>query len=152
MRFCMKSRQASKALRVSPIDSHPPRTAVVGQHSGFTLIEVMVALTIFAFCAVSMHFVLSQSVDSFAKIERKSFASWIAENRLAELRLEENFPAAGNSREDVEFSNREWVVDTVIANTQDPNMRRVEVTVNLRLPNIREPVFVTQLTGFLGKN
>src|SRR5690606_39565425 len=104
------------------------------------------------FCAVSMHFVLSQSVDSFAKIERKSFATWIAENRLAELRLEEKFPAAGNSNEDVEFAGRDWVVSTVIANTQDPNMRRVEVTVNLRLPNIREPVFVTQLPGFLGKN
>lgn len=120
--------------------------------TGFTLIEVMVALTIFAFCAVSMHFVLSQSVDSFAKIERKSFASWIAENQLAELRLEEKLPAARETKTDVEFAGREWEVKTQIANTEDPNMRRVEVTVSLRLPNVREPVFVTQTTGFLGKN
>lgn len=148
----MKSRQASSTLRGGRDGCQPGTIAAGARQSGFTLIEVMVALTIFAFCAVSMHFVLSQSVDSFAKIERKSFATWIAENRLAELRLEEKFPAAGNSNEDVEFAGRDWVVSTIIANTQDPNMRRVEVTVNLRLPNIREPVFVTQLTGFLGKN
>jgi len=119
---------------------------------GFTLIEVMVALTIFAFCAVSMVQVLTQSVDNFSKIERKTFGTWIAENQLSELRLQPEFPSIGEKEADLEYSNREWLVKTKVIKTELATMRRVEVEVYLREPNIKEPVFVAGLSGFVGES
>ncbi len=129
-----------------------PRTAHRQVCRGFTLIEVMVALTIFAFCAVSMVQVLTQSVDNFSKIERKSFGTWIAENKLNELRLQPNFPAIGEKEVDLEYSNREWLVMTKVIKTELATMRRVEVEVYLREPNVSEPIFVAGLSGFVGES
>ena len=129
-----------------------PNAACRQSARGFTLIEVMVALTIFAFCAVSMVQVLTQSVDNFSKIERKTFGTWIAENQLSELRLQPEFPSIGEKEVDLEYSNREWLVKTKVIKTELATMRRVEVEVYLREPNIKEPVFVAGLSGFVGES
>ena len=118
---------------------------------GFTLIEVMVALTIFAFCAVSMHYVLSQSVDNFGKMERKVLGSWIAENRLTELRLAQQLPPVGEDKQEVQFAGKEWNLVTVVRNADDPQMRRIEVSVYEREPNRLDGNFAITLFGFAGQ-
>lgn len=119
---------------------------------GFTLIEVMVSLTIFAFCAVSMNYVLTQSVDNFRRMERNTLASWIAENEITELRLRPNYPGAGQQRKRLEYAGRDWELVTQVSNTEDPRMRRVEVSVYLSEQGASEPSLVTSLTGFLGRD
>ena len=54
---------------------------------GFTLIEVMVALTVVAVTLPALLFLLSQQVDGTAYLRDRSVAQWVAADRVAEVRL-----------------------------------------------------------------
>ena len=53
----------------------------------FTLIEVLIALVIIALVGMVLAQTSSQSVDQTDYLKRKLMATWIAENRMTELRL-----------------------------------------------------------------
>ena len=57
----------------------------VSRSSGFTLIEVMVALVIVAFGMMAVHTQLNRYVAASTYVEQKTLASWIATNKLTEL-------------------------------------------------------------------
>ena len=57
------------------------------QASGFTLVEVMVALAVVAVALPALLLTLSQQIDGLRYLEDRSHAQWVAANRLAELRL-----------------------------------------------------------------
>src|SRR5690606_41115542 len=57
------------------------------QLRGFTLLEVMIALTIFAAIAIVISDTASQSASSLIHLQDKTLAAMVAENRMAELRL-----------------------------------------------------------------
>ena len=50
---------------------------------GFTLIEVMVALAIAALALGGVAAAVSQMVESATAMEQRTYASWIAQNRIA---------------------------------------------------------------------
>ena len=54
---------------------------------GFTLIEVMVALTVVAVTLPALLFLLSQQIDGTAYLRDRSVAQWVAADRVAEIRL-----------------------------------------------------------------
>jgi len=80
-------------------------------HNGFTLIEVMIALMIFAVTAVTISDVSSANVDNYLHLRDKTLASMVAENKLAEVRLS-NFDSLGTKKDTVEFADIEWYVET----------------------------------------
>ncbi|MFJ3482765.1 type II secretion system minor pseudopilin GspI [Pseudomonas sp. NPDC090202] len=76
---------------------------------GFTLLEVMIALAVFALLAAAVlsasQFVLQRSGDAQSRL----FASWIADNRLTELRLQP--PEPGQQRLQQLFAGQSWTVE-----------------------------------------
>ena len=54
---------------------------------GFTLIEVMVALTVVAVTLPALLFLLSQQIDGTAYLRDRSVAQWVAADRVAEVQL-----------------------------------------------------------------
>ena len=58
----------------------------------------------------------------------KTLAGWLAENRVNELRLQEQLPDISDNSEDTDYGNYRWRVTTVVLGTAEPTMRRVEVT------------------------
>lgn len=54
----------------------------------FTLIEVMVALLILALALTALQLRITQHVNSSAYLRDKTIASWVAQNQLELLRLE----------------------------------------------------------------
>ena len=52
---------------------------------GFTLLEVLVALAIFAVVAASVLSASARSLKTAARLEDKTFATWLADNRLQEI-------------------------------------------------------------------
>lgn len=119
---------------------------------GFTLIEVLVALLVFGLIATAAAQVGSQYIGSYERIRDKTLAAWMADNRINELRLEKELPGISENNRDVEYGPYQWQVTTRVLATEDPTMRRIEVTVARYTDNSPEPAPVHTLSAFVGEN
>lgn len=102
-----------------------------GRTWGFTLLEVLVALVIVALGMMAVHAQLNRYAVGGAIIENKVLASWIASNRIAELSVAPQWPALGETRDEVDYARRTWVWRTQVSETPVENLRRVDVSVSL---------------------
>lgn len=121
---------------------------------GFTLLEVLVALAIFALVAASVLSASARSLQTAARLEDKTLAMWIADNRLSELQLAETPAADGRDQGELEFAGRRWQWQSEIQATSEPSMRRVTLWVAPRPErgvggDLRKRAVVS-LNGFLG--
>lgn len=117
---------------------------------GFTLIEVLVALLVFSLIASIAAKRSSQYILSYERTRDKTFASWIADNRISELRLQEKLPDVSETRDDIEFGPSDWQITTTVVATQDPTIRRVEVAVGKYRGTEDDPPPTQSLTAFIG--
>lgn len=97
---------------------------------GFTLIEVLVALAIFAVAVASLSGAMQNNVKNASYLQEKTLAHWIASNKMVELSAMGGYPPLADRTDKVEFAGQEWVVRTHIqkAQTQLP-IRIGEVSV-----------------------
>lgn len=121
------------------------------RYSGFTLLEVLVALVFFALIGVMLQEVTASSMNNVLKSRNNSYATWIAENKFAELRIQEGLPAAKEYKEEIEYGVNNWQLVTQVSTTQNPDIQRVEVQVSIRHDDIGEWRRVRSMTGFIGK-
>ncbi len=96
---------------------------------GFTLLEVMMALVIFTILALATHKATSQSIDQYYRVKMRTFANWIAENKMAQMRLAGAMPAAREYKEDISYANMKWRLKTQVTKTADPDMLRVDIKI-----------------------
>ena len=96
---------------------------------GFTLLEVMVALTVASLSLFAVMASISQMVDTSSTIRDRTYASWIAQNKLVELRLQSASPEVGESSGEVDFADLEWRWEAVISETGVENLYRLDVDV-----------------------
>jgi len=115
---------------------------------GFTLIEVLVALMVFGLIATAASQVGSQYLNSFERVRDLTLASWIAGNRMNEVRLQEAFPSVSENSDELEYAGRRWRVITEVSDTDEDSMRRVEVRVEAYRDR-GEPVRLQSLSGFI---
>lgn len=113
---------------------------------GFTLLEVMIALSIFAVIAATIMDASSQGVDSIIHLEEKTLASWVAENKLTELRLSGEL-SVGEKKEQLKMANRDWQITTQTDKTQLPEVYRITVSV----AKLEQQDALISLVGVLGK-
>ncbi len=81
-----------------------------GKQTGFTLIEVLVALLIVSLGIVSVIQVTSQHVSNISELEKRMLASWVASNHIAEIRHDAkvNKISSGGETERYEMGGYEW--------------------------------------------
>jgi len=124
------------------------------RESGFTLLEVLIALAIFALVAASILTATSRSLQTASRLEEKTLAMWVADNRLAELQLSKTPVADGREQGEVEFAGRYWWWQSEVQVTSDADMRRVTLWVapveNDRIVGNVSERAVVNLSGFLG--
>lgn len=80
------------------------------REAGMTLIEVMVALVIFALAGLAVMQSTLQQTRQLGRMEEKILASWLADNQLVQLRLEKRWPALSWSETTVEAAGTRWFV------------------------------------------
>lgn len=96
---------------------------------GFTLLEVLVALAI---VAIALGALLKTGAGNSANavyLRDKTFAHWVAMNKVTELQLAPSWPDVGTSRGKVEMAGRAWQWTAKVSGTFDANVRRVDVEV-----------------------
>lgn len=116
---------------------------------GFSLLEVLVALAIFALVAASVLTASARSLQTAARLEDKTLALWVAENQLVELQLEDPPPGNGTRKGRVEYAGRLWQWQARIAATSDPALRRVDVWVSRDGERPERDQALLTLSGFL---
>ena len=117
--------------------------------SGFTLIEIMIALLIVSVSVVAVMTATAKSVEISSELERKTVASWVVSNHIAELRFlarTENV-SAGNDSENVSMGGYDWRIRTSIEET---DLERVFLlTVEAHDRNQKEDQAVLTMTSSL---
>jgi general secretion pathway protein I len=98
--------------------------------SGFTLIEVLVALAVLAIALSALIKGGSDNAANAAYLRDKTLAHWVAMNRVTELQLQPQWPATGKRHGTAEMGDREWRWDTEVKTTPDGDVRRLIVTVS----------------------
>ena len=116
-------------------------------NGGFTLIEVMVALVIVSLALAGVAASMGQMIDTANTMRDRTFASWIAQNKIAEMRLAGVIPEVGESSGEVDYANAAWAWTADVSETGVENLLKVEVTVSYA--GFDDPV--RQVTGFIGE-
>lgn len=116
---------------------------------GFTLLEVLIALSIFAICASTLIQQSGRSIRQATYLETRTHASWIAENELARLRLADHLVQPGTDDKELSFAKRQWLVSQEITNTSHKDLRKVVIHVR-EAGNPQAAPY--ELTGFLGRH
>lgn len=120
---------------------------------GFTLLEVLVALAIFASVSAVVLTAAGRSLTNAGRLEELTLAGWIADNRISELQLQQIPPSIGRETEEVDYGSRKWQTLSEIEASADPGLLRVTVWVALQTPRGRSGSVseraVTSLTGFI---
>lgn len=97
--------------------------------SGFTLIEVLVALAIVAVSLGAGIRAAGALTGNAERLGDVSAAQWCADNQLANLKLARQFPGVGDSDFVCEQLGRQYKGQLVVRPTPNPNFRRVDARV-----------------------
>ena len=126
----MSAQDTGEPTRKAP-QAAPNRVARWAGHRchGFTLIEVLVALTIVAVTlAAALRGAMALTGNS-RDIDRKLYAVLLAENQLLELRLARSQVALGESSGDCEQGGISFRCRQSVGATPNPFFRRLEIHV-----------------------
>ena len=116
---------------------------------GFTLIEVLVALSIVAIALMAG----LRSTDALSRNASRQSTQWLAqicaENEFSRLRLSRQMPSVGVSTVSCPQANLDFSVSLNVQATPNPNFRRIDARVDWLSGSATTPVL--QLSTVLGR-
>lgn len=115
---------------------------------GFTLVEVLVAMFVVALGMGALMAALTSAATATAQLREKSFAQWVALNRLSEVRLKGVVPATGKSDGEVEFAGMRWRWQQEVTDPKIAGILRIDVSVSNAAD--RSAAALGVATGFYG--
>lgn len=98
--------------------------------SGFTLLEVMVALAIFAVAAVALTKVGMQYTQSTAHAILRTKAQFVAMNEIAQMQINQQW-LTGTESKQITSQGETWQIDKQASGTLSPKVQKVDVQVSL---------------------
>lgn len=113
--------------------------------TGFTLVEILVALFVLAIALTATVRALGAAVDTTMALRDRTLARWVAEDRLSDLELRQEWPALDVREGDSEMGGRAFHWRQETGPTPVARMRRIEMSV--LLPGATVPL--AHLTGFV---
>lgn len=106
------------------------RPSLTHPMAGFTLLEIMVALAIFATLATAAQSAGQYVVKQTSSVEERLMAAWVADNHLNELRLQPDLEI-GRSQQAVLMNRRDWLLRQHISASSSPRLLKVEIHISL---------------------
>lgn len=96
---------------------------------GMTLVEVMVALAVFALTAGAIMNVVYNTVHGLTGMEESYFAQMVADNVLSQYKLTKAWPSNSWVNDKQDLAGKTWYYRYRGQNTQDPDFKSLEVEV-----------------------
>lgn len=90
---------------------------------GFTLLEVMVALTILSVVAISASQASRSYINSVGNMKMRTLANYVAQNTVSELHIQQTWLDSQTTKQ-LEAQGETWQV--VITPTDDPNIKTLK--------------------------
>jgi|DEB19_MinimDraft_3_1074340.scaffolds.fasta_scaffold06248_4 general secretion pathway protein I len=115
--------------------------------TGFTLIEVLVALAVIAVGAAAVLTALNTAAGATARVSERMLAEFVAVNRITETRLlraERLQP--GESSGETELGGRRWFWQETVSKAPLPGVLRIDVRVRAR----DEQEWILERSGAVG--
>ena len=110
------------------ISAHIKKPMLLKHESGFTLIEVMVALAILAVVAVAASRASSAYLSSVDVLRTRTLAHFVAQNAAADLRIQETWLTA-NRTQTINAQGRDWQVVMTVSDAITPALKEVNIAV-----------------------
>lgn len=124
------------------------RACPLPQPQGITLLEVMVALLIFAMTGTAILKAAGDHLNNVGQIESITLANYVASNRLNQLQLDTTWPPKNNLKGSVEMADRRWFWQQAVTKTNDNDLRAVSISVSLQEDYSSS---ITSVTTFVAK-
>jgi len=114
----------------------------------FTLLEVLIAMVIFGTTVTFLLRNINDQQRVHLDVEIKTFAHWVAVNKMAETKIEKKWPNIGVTRGDVEMHNHKWFWLQTVSKTTDKKLRQIEVEVRYE---DKDELPATRFVGFIAE-
>jgi len=121
-----------------PLNSHSKsikktRARQLKKIKGFTLIEVMVALTVIAIALASLIKAAGNHTNSAGYLKTKTLAHYVAMNEVTQLQIDKSWPDLGTTHKSSEMAGVEWFWTREVEKTGDEsgNIRGLKFTIYL---------------------
>jgi general secretion pathway protein I len=101
----------------------------LSKQSGFTLLEVLVALAILAITMAAVSRTASSSIHHVEALRTRVIADWVAQNRLAQHQARGDWPAPGIQTGEEAQAGQTYPWQEEVIATPNPTMRRIVVSV-----------------------
>lgn len=116
--------------------------------TGFTLVEVLVALAVLTIALAAVMRALVQNIDTSASLRDRTVAMWVAQNRLVTHQIQHDFPDLATTEGSIEMAGSEWRwSEQVIAAPGEAQLRQIHIDVRAG----SGPQTLAKLIGFLAK-
>ena len=96
---------------------------------GFTLLEMLVALSIISIAALTLVRLDAYAVRTAGDLDESTMAGIVAQNRAVELWTDPSPPTIGVSASSVANAGRNWRIEQRVAKTADDALLRVDLIV-----------------------
>lgn len=121
--------------------------------TGFTLLEVLVALAVAGVGLAGVIKVAGGNAYNAQYLQEKTLAQWVAMNRIAEIRVKREFPAIGEAKGKMEMADDTWYwrQETKGAPFPFPDIKQKlrQVEVNVYRDEARKTASLATLTTFI---
>jgi general secretion pathway protein I len=119
------------------------------RNRGFTLLEVLVALTIIAISLGALISTSGSQASNAAYLKQKTIAHWVALNEITQLQVENKWLGKGDTRGSTSMAGFDWYWTRTVIETEDKNTQQVEY--RMYTDESRENQ-VTRLIGSLSRS
>ncbi len=99
------------------------------KQAGFTLMEVLIALAVLAIALGAIIQSVAANTSNAAYLRDRTFAHWVAMNRVAEMQVRNEWPAKGTDRGTEQMANFEWNWQVVVNDAGLDDIRQIQVEV-----------------------
>lgn len=118
------------------------------RQQGFTILELLIALAIFAMAGVSVMQAANNHIRTLTMIEDITLAGFVAENELQLAKLDPKWPPELRREGEAEMGQKHWLWVIESVETLDPEFRMLRIKVASK-DAPENPV--TTLQTFVGK-